>query len=138
MLSYDELMDRPVFDVCEHPFGGFATEEKNIAANKILNELIAKFGKPSCGRNRATFRLHSHVFKFPINEYGESDNHWEATHPSDDCAKSRGVTYRNFCCVMAEYIEPVGWKELPEWAQWSDGAGRSRNGSIKIYDFGIF
>lgn len=131
-------MDRPVFDVCEHPFGGFATQELNLEANVIINELIAKYGKPSCGRNRATFTLRNFVFKFPINENGQADNHWEATHPSHDCAKTRAVMYRGFCCAMAEYIEPVGWEELPEWARWSDGAGRSRDGSIKIYDFGVF
>lgn len=136
-LSYDDLMNKPVFDVRDHPFGGFYPIERDVEANAIINELIAKFGKPSCGRNRATFKLHNHVFKFPINDNGEEDNLWEATHPSFDCAKTRLVKYRGFCCVMAEYIEQVDWKDMPEWAKWTDGAGRSRSGAIKIYDFGV-
>ena len=141
-LTYDELINQERFDIEQWLFGGFYDEGRTEQANKILNELIAKYGPPSCGRNRATFRLKNHVFKFPMNDNGEADNDWEgsvsATDDAEYCyAKSRWIKYRGFICVMAEIIEEVPYDELPDWAKWSDGAGRCKKGFIKIYDYGI-
>lgn len=112
----------------------------NDRAKIVLNRLMAKYGEPSCGKNRATFIGKNFVIKFPRSDSGINDNCIESSYSDDTTAKSRGFILDGFLCVVQErLVMPTKEqrKSMPSWVDFIDcgQVGFDRKGNLKAYDF---
>lgn len=112
----------------------------NDRAKAVLTRLIAKYGEPSCGRNRAAFISKHFVIKFPRSDSGIHDNCVESSYSDETTAKSRGFILDGFLCVIQErLVMPTKEqrKELPAWTDFIDcrQVGYDKKGNVKAYDF---
>lgn len=124
-------------------FSGFGKDSINYKAQLILFALEKKYGKPSCGRNRACFYSKDRVIKFPLNNHGFGDNDWEGSVSGEEYAKGRCVLIDGFICLVQERLKPwqdcgIKYKDLPDWTGFIDCAqvGYDNKGNLKAYDFG--
>lgn len=124
-------------------FAGFIDEGRTEKAEAILKRLTAKYGEPSCGKDRAAFISKHCVLKFPINDCGEMANDWEGSLISDTTAKGKWLEIDGFVCVMQEKLVEVDWSvneysDFPDWVGCIDcgQVGYDRRGRLKAYDFG--
>lgn len=106
----------------------------------VLKILKKKYGKPSCGRNRACFYSKHCVIKFPLNMNGVIDNKWEASYKDSTCAKGKIVIFKGVELLIQEKLSyPKNFKNLPDWVDFVDcmQVGYDKRGNLKAYDFGI-
>lgn len=128
-------------------YGGFCDwDDKTIndRAEAILARLIAKYGEPICGRNRAAFMSKHCVIKFPLNDNGICDNDWEGSCSAPYLAKGRWIQIDGFTCVIQERLTEIpadefSYESLPDWVGSIDGGqvGYDKKNRLKAYDFGI-
>lgn len=120
----------------------FRDTARETAAREAYAELVAKYGIPKQGRHRAAFVLKNHVLKFPLCEFGELDNHWEATRWDENVARGREITYHGFVCNVQEKVTPVtsDFQSLPNWTRHIDcqQVGYTKSGKLKAYDYGRY
>lgn len=109
---------------------------------KVVAKLTAKYGEPSCGRNRATFIGKNFVFKVARNGWGEIDNRYEARVKSGEYCKGRIINIGDVSVLVQEKVTPyfkagLKAKDLPSWTDFIDCAqvGFDRKGALKAYDF---
>lgn len=122
----------------------FESERLDALAIECLTQLEAKYGTPSCGRNRATFISSHCVIKFPLNFDGIADNAWEAaSHEEPYLAKGRPLWIGDFNCVVQERLTMPRFdkhtsRNYPDWVREIDCAqvGYDKKGQLKAYDFG--
>ena len=112
----------------------------------IWTMLTRRFGKLETGQSRAAFRDGRYVIKYPLNSRGERDNIREAKlwrektlpHP---VARCRLFSLRDIPLLVMEYLEPIAFKDTPEWAAQVDkgvtgeNLGRRTSGEIAAYDY---
>lgn len=120
----------------------FYSATLDALAIPILTQLEAKYGKPYCGRNRATFFSKHCVIKFPLNLDGLTDNQHEAkrNHSVNYYAKGRAVLLGDFNCVVQEKLTmPKSYDGFPSWVMSIDcgQVGYDCKGQLKAYDFGL-
>lgn len=109
---------------------------------EVVAKLIAKYGEPSCGRNRATFIGKNFVFKVARNVHGEIDNWYEGRVKSEEYCKGRIIKMGEVSVLVQEKVKPyfecgLTYKQLPSWVDFIDCAqvGFDRKGVLKAYDF---
>lgn len=119
----------------------FHCEKLDRLAIELLSKLEKKYGKPSCGRNRAAFISKHCVIKFPLNFDGLTDNQYETRvdHEVNYYAKGKQVLLGDFNCVVQEKLRmPKNHDNLPSWVNCIDcgQVGYDSKGMLKAYDFG--
>lgn len=127
-------------ELSELYFAGFMDDAFTQKAQTLINKLVAKYGEPDCGRNRAVFISKFCVIKIPINDNGVLDNDWEASVISDTTAKGRWLEIEGLvCCMQQKLNTEVVYKDLPDWVNSVDcrQVGYDRKGNLRAYDFGI-
>lgn len=104
--------------------GGFEVEYRDLFASIVLKKLILKYGRPNCGRNRATFISKKFVLKFPLNDHGEIDNINEYNFKNPNVAKSKLIKINEFSCLMQEKLSIISdiknFDIFPEWIKLID------------------
>lgn len=119
--------------------------EDDILENSLsllLKRLNEKYECIGCGRNRIVFKTKNgkYVIKIPRNMMGITDNAME-TQKLDfgfPVSKSKRIILNDFCCVIAEYVDPVsGISGLPEWTKYVDcqQVGYTRKNILVAYDY---
>lgn len=94
------------------------------------------------GRGRLAIRRGNYVYKFPVNESGESWNFREADKYYCYKGNMYGIPLAK-CRLLSsgvlvmEYLEPIPQSEVPDWADFVDcrQVGRNSKGVIKAYDY---
>ena len=113
-------------------------------------DIYKKYGPPiGEGRNRIVWKLTGNfVIKVPKNTDGECDNFNEYhVRNHAEHATTKLYSIDDTTIAISEYLEPLDYDEALslsnnneyQWFKSIDGmqVGRSKNGDIKAYDYGV-
>jgi hypothetical protein len=104
----------------------------------LVEAFFEKYEFVGEGRNRVVFsRNDAFVLKVPKNLDGLADNWHERNWRHENYCLAR--LYKNVILVMQKVNRKINMTNLPLWTHYIDGVqvGKTRDGKLKAYDFGI-